>query len=214
MKPAEQAADFVGRALAQGRSRDEVAGALRAAGWAEAEVARAMASWAEGGFSPPVPRPRSYVSAREAFVYGVLFVALGFATWHMVELGSALIGMWFAKDNFDDRAYLEGYRLSQLRWSIAVLIVTVPLFLWLNRRQAKAMAADPASRRSAIRKWVGYVTLFLSLLTMAGNVVYAIYGLLDGNFTLQFAAEVALVMVVAGLVFLYYRLEAEDADAT
>ena len=172
-----------------------------------------MASWAEGGFSPPVPRPRSYVSAREAFVYGALFVALGFATWYIVDLGSALIDMGFAEDGKEDE-YYEGYRLSQLRWSIAILIVTVPLFLWLNRRQGKAMAADPASRRSAIRKWTGYFTLFLSLLTMAGNVIYAIYSLLDGDFTLQFAAKVTLVMVVAGLVFLYYRLEAEDADAT
>lgn len=212
MKPAEQVADFVGRALEQGRSRDEVAGALRGAGWAEAEVARAMGSWAEGGFSPPVPRPRSYVSAREAFVYGALFVALGFATWYIVDLGIVLIDMWFDRDGTD--YYSDSYRLRELRWSIAVLIVTVPLFLWLNRRQAKAMAADPASRRSAIRKWTGYFTLFLSLLTMAGNVIYAIYSLLDGDFTLQFAAKVTLVMVVAGLVFLYYRLEAEDADAT
>jgi Domain of unknown function (DUF5671) len=212
MKPSELLGDFFGRALASGQSRNDIAAALRSAGWMETEVARAMEAWADVDFAPPVPRPRSYVSAREAFVYGTLFTALAFAVFYINSLGFALIEQWLAEPS-DNDTWRSNSLTREIRWSIAFLVVTVPLFLWLNRRQALAIGRDPASKRSALRKWFGYVMLFFALLGLAGALVTTIYTLLDGEMTLRFALKAGLVLVTAGLTFVYYRGQTEDADA-
>jgi hypothetical protein len=211
MRPADQVTEFVGKALALGRPRSEIAQVLRQAGWQESEVTRAMRAWAESDFSPPVPRPRSHVSAREAFVYGLLFTALCFAVFHINSLGFSLIDLWL--EEADPDGYATQWARSNIRWAVAVLVIVVPAFLWVNWRQAQSMAKDPAKQRSAVRKWFGYVTLFLAALGLAGDLVYTIYALLNGDMTLQFLLKAGLVLVTLGVVILYYRLETEDADA-
>lgn len=211
MKPADQLAEFVGNALTMGRSRADTAAALEQAGWSPGEITRAMAAWADSSFTPPVPRPRDTVSARDAFGYLVLFTALAFSIWHINSLGFDLIDRLYQDEATD--IYVRTYSLQSLRWSIALLVVSVPLFLWLNRRLALAMQADPARRRSALRKWFGYITLFLATLGLAGDAVATIYALLSGDLTLQFILKAALVLLTVGLVFLYYRMETEAADA-
>lgn len=212
MKPADQLAEFVGQALSQGKARDEIAAVLDQAGWSQGETARAMAAWADSSFSPPVPRPRDTVSARDAFGYLVLFTALAFSVWHINSLGFALIDRLYLTDQ--TATYIRAYSLESLRWSIAVLVVSVPLFLWLNRRLGLAMQADPARQRSALRKWFGYMTLFLAALGLAGDAVATIYALLSGDLTLQFTLKAALVLLTAGLVFAYYRIETGAANAS
>jgi MFS family permease len=211
MKPADQLIEFVGAALALGRPRDEIAAALRQADWQESEVTRALHAWAEGDFSPPVPRRRRHVSAREAFVYGLLFTALSVAVFQINSLGFSLIDLWL--EERDPDGYADQWVRSYIRWSIAVLVVVIPLFLWMNWRQAQGMAKDPGKQHSAIRKWFGYVALFLAALGLVGDLIYTIYTLLNGDATLQFLLKAGLVLVTLGVVFLYYRLETEDADA-
>ncbi|MHA7872854.1 MAG: DUF5671 domain-containing protein, partial [Hyphococcus sp.] len=60
--------EFVRDALAAGKSKPEIAAALKAAGWTDAQVEDALAGYADGDFPVPVPRPRRYGSAREAFL--------------------------------------------------------------------------------------------------------------------------------------------------
>ena len=210
MKPAEQLAAFVGEALRQGRSRAEIAAALNDAGWQDREVARALAGWAEGPFRPPVPRPQSHVSARDAFFYGLLLVALGTVVWFVNALGFDVINLAF-RDVNEDTSY--GYwRLSNIRWSVAVLVVATPALIWLDRRMAAEMRADPSRRRSAVARWFGFVTLFIALLVLAGDAVTVIHSVLNGEMTLRFALKAGLVALTAGLVLAYYRAAPEVRD--
>lgn len=208
MKPADQLADFVGAALADGRSRAEIAAALDAAGWSPSEVSAALGAWAETGFTPPVPRPRPYVSAREAFSYALTFVSLGMTAWHVVALGFQLVDAW-VPDPFDPR---ESVSAEAIRWSVSFLVVFLPLFLVLQRRLSLAVQADPAKRRSWVRVWIGYITLFIASVTLAGDLIGTIYALLDGELTLRFALKAGLLGAVAGVVFLYFRREMEAGD--
>lgn len=206
MKPNEYLADFVARALAAGQGRDEIAAALQQAGWQASDIRRALAAWGDTALGLPVPRPAAHVSARDAFFYGLMFTALAILVWHIDALGFDLIDRVFgAGDDY-------GWRTRSIRWSIAVLIVVVPLFLWLNRAEAARLRDDPGQTRSAIRKWFAFVTLYLAALGMAGDLVATVYALLNGDLTLQFAAKAALVLLTAGLVFLYYRSDLRQGD--
>ena len=206
MARSDELADFVRTGLAAGRAPDELAGALGQAGWGPREVADALNAWAPGPAGmPPVPRPRPYVSAREALVYGLLFLLLGSICWHVAMLGFRIIDSLLP-----EIGELYPPPASSMRWNIATLIPTVPLFLWLNRRVATATAGDPSQRRSLVRKWFASITLLLAALALLGDVVAVVYALLDGELTLRFVAKAALIAVIGGLAFAYYRDELDE----
>jgi hypothetical protein len=210
VKPAEQLAKFVGEALGQGRSRADIADALKDAGWQDREVAVALTAWADNSFQPPVPRPQSHVSARDAFYYGLLLVALGTVVWFVNTLGFDVINLALVENYESSRD--GNWRLSRIRWSVAVLVVATPALIWLDRRIAAEMRADPSRRRSAVARWFGYITLFIALLVLAGDAVTVIHSVLNGDMTLRFALKAGLVAVTAGLVLAYYRAAPELRD--
>ncbi|MBS9717455.1 DUF5671 domain-containing protein [Pseudohalocynthiibacter aestuariivivens] len=207
MRPADQIAVFVHDALAAGRSRDEISEALAKAGWAPNEISDSLNAWVDSDFSPPVPRPRAYVSAQEAFFYGLMFAALGMTAWHLTTLSFNLIDRWLP-DPSDIRP--ASYALGQMRWSIASLIVFAPLFLILNTRATRETRVDPGKSRSGVRKWFGYITLFIASISLLGDLMYAIFALLSGDLTLRFIAKSIVVAVVAGIIFFYFSKETNE----
>lgn len=209
MKASDQLASFVYDALNAGRSRDDIATALSDAGWSTAEIRDALGNWADTEFTPPVPRPRPFVSAREAFLYGLMFVSLAMVAWHLSTLLFYLIDRWIP-DVSDNYPY---YGRSGMRWSISSLIVFFPLFAILNQRANRGIRANAGRRRSGVRKWFGYITLFLAALALLGDLIFVIYALLSGDLTARFIAKAAVVAAVAGLIFFYFKADmTEDAD--
>lgn len=154
-----------------------------------------------------MPRPRAHLSAREAFVYGLMFIALAMTVWHITALSFSLIDRWLPEPG--TTAY-PGYTIRGMRWSIAALITFAPVFFLLNARTERATRTDPGRRRSAVRKWLAYVTLFCAVVALLGDLAYVIYALLNGDLTLRFALKAGVVAVVAAAVFGYFRHIAED----
>lgn len=205
MAVSKELSRFTRDALSAGKSRDEIATALTASGWSASEVSDALSAWADTPFAPPVPRPESTVSARDFFIYALMFGVLLFGAIHLVLLLNHLI----------DRAFDDaGYRSSHgIRWAIAVLVVTAPTYLWLTARERGKLAADPALYRSAIRRWMTYLTLLGASGVLLGDLVSVIYAFLSGDFTLQFLAKALVVGAVSGLIFLYYLGDIRKGDA-
>lgn len=209
MRPSDQLAQFVQASLSAGHSRDAIRDALTRAGWTGAEVSAALDAWADDSFIPPIPRPRPFVSAREAFLYGLMFIALAMTAWHLVALSFYLIDRWLPEVN--DMLYATG-SVQGMRLSIASLIVFLPLFVFLNSRLQQAASKDPGRRRSLVRKWFGYVTLFLASMALLGDLIAVLYALLNGDLTARFAAKTLVVAAVAGMIFVYFRGEMDDEE--
>lgn len=198
----EDLTDFVKTALASGLPRTEIDATLQKAGWTRAQVREALASFAEIEFPVPVPRPRPYLDARDAFIYLVLFSTLYMTAYH---LGALLFAIIHA--SFPDPAEpyeLRTYRRSSMRWSMASLIVAFPIFLYMSRLVGRDIAADPNKRRSQVRRWLIYMTLFVAAGVIIGDVVTLIYNLLGGEITIRFTLKVLVVAGIAGSVFWYY----------
>lgn len=210
MRPSDQLCQFVRQALGAGRSRDEIRVALSGAGWTEGEIFAALQAWAEGSFLPPVPRPLPFVSGREAFLYGLMFLALVMTSWHLVALSFNLVDRWIPDVN-SVTGTMDTVR--QMRWSIALLMVFLPLFIILHLRTHHATRIDLGLRRSLVRKWFCYITLFLASVALLGDLIAVIYALLNGDLTLRFAAKTAAVAAVAGVVFVYFRGEMDEPES-
>src|SRR5262245_55651514 len=77
---------FVHDALAKGATRDEIRSALKSADWQDDEIDGALRSYADVKFVVPVPRRKPYLSAREAFMYLVMFVCLYISAFNLGAL--------------------------------------------------------------------------------------------------------------------------------
>jgi len=195
---------FTRAALAKGIGRDEIADTLRRAGWAEHDIKAAMDAFAEVAFPIPVPRPKPYLSAREVFVYLILFAALYGTAF---SIGSLLFELINRK--FPDPLWQTSIQMSNnnIRWDMAWIIVAFPLFMLTFRSVNRAITADPTKRASRPRKWLTYLTLFFAGACLIGDAATLVYNLLGGELTIRFVLKVATIAVMAGGVFTFFLSE-------
>jgi hypothetical protein len=195
--------DFVRDSLAKGLSRAQIETVLGRAGWDGDQIKGAVGGFADLEFPVPVPRPKPYLSAREAFMYVVLFSMLYVSTFN---LGSLIFD--FINQAFPDpamRAYANGgYVRESMRWSISSLIVAFPLFLYVSRFINRAIRVDSRKRGSKVRFNLTYLTLFIAGSCLIGDVIVLIYNFLGGELTVRFVLKALTIGAIAGPVFGYY----------
>ena len=214
MAVSEDLVVFVRDALARGQSRGAIADVLQKAGWTAEQTRAALAAYAEIEFPVPVPRARPYLSAREAFIYLVLFGTLYASAYSLGSLLFDLINVQFP-DPAEAGAYgsAEFVRAS-IRWAISTLVVAFPVFAYTSWITSRALQRDPTKRASKIRRWLTYWTLFVSSGVLIGDLTTLVYNLLGGEATFRFLLKVIVVGAIAGTAFTYYvrDLRAEEQE--
>ncbi|MFA6603974.1 MAG: DUF5671 domain-containing protein [Patescibacteria group bacterium] len=196
----EDLKQFIKSALTEKIPRPDIKKALSQAGWAEEEIVSAIGAFAEIDFPIPVPRQRPYLSAREAFIYLLLFACLYWSAWSFGTLLFDFINHWIP-DKLSQYYQLD---IFGVRTSIASLIVAFPIYFWLTTLTIRWISRDPEKKSSKVRKWLTYLTLFVAASIIIGDLITLIYNLLAGELTLRFILKVLAVMLIAGLIFGYY----------
>ena len=95
MAAGDELLDFVRDALGRGVPRVQIEDALRKGGWTTDQIRGALNAFAEIDFPIPVPRARPYLSAREAFIYLVLFGTLYASAFNLGSLAFDFINRAF-----------------------------------------------------------------------------------------------------------------------
>lgn len=204
---------FIREALNRGEKRDRISSALIAAGWTEKEVTAALGDYAESDLGLAVPKPRAYVSAREVFLYLVLFILLGVVAWNLGSLLFALIDTAIVDDLDEDYGgYFFVARETQIRQAIAGLVVGGPLFGWLALNIRRQRRNNPAMQRSRVRKWLTYITLTIAACTLIGDAISLVYSFLNGDLSTRLLLKLLVVAALAGSVFFYFIRDAEEGD--
>ena len=204
---------FVRDALAKGVPRQDIETALAAAGWPPEQSRDALNAYADIAVPVPVPRPRSYLSAREAFLYLLLFTTLYVAAWNLGSLLFDLINRAFPDPA--DNAFAVGRLGASIRWSTASIIIAFPMFLYVARYLGQDLARSPVKRLSAVRRWLTYLTLFIAASVLSGDMITLVYNMLGGELSIRFALKVLVAAVIAGTIFGYYLhdLRREEQEA-
>lgn len=142
--------------------------------------------------------PRS--TARDVFSH-----LLGIVTLYVAVISFTTLCFQYINVKFPD--LLVSYYLNELdiiRQAMAGLIVVWPVFIlmsWLIQRDIKA---DPTKHDIGIRKWLLYLTLFVTAITIIVDLVTLINVFLNGEITTRFILKVGVVLAVAITVFWYY----------
>lgn len=148
----------------------------------------------------PTTQPRSH--AKDVFLNLASMITLYSAAAALLNLLFTVINKAFPQVN---QYYYGYYSTSSISFPVATLIIVFPLyilFMWLIERD---LAGSLEARSSGIRKWLIYITLFISGGLVAGDLVAVVYYFIDGQeLTSGFLLKVLSILVVAGAVFWYY----------
>jgi hypothetical protein len=204
--------EFVGLALGRGVPRADVEEVLHGAGWSRDQVQSALGSYADVSFPIPVPKPKAYLSAREAFLYLLLFGTLYISAFNVGALVFHFINQIFPDASVRGHAI---YERQAVRWALSSLIVSFPVFAYLSMSIERSVRADPAKRRSNVRRWLMYLTIFVAASVIIGDVMSLIYNALGGELTIRFVLKALTIGTIAGMTFSYYLsdLRLEDTNA-
>ncbi len=131
-----------------------------------------------------------------------LYISLGF-----------LLGLLFGIINLKFPDATEGYwaiesASSAVRLGIAMVIVFFPTYLVLTRLVNKLRRSEKNSSYLNLTKWLVYLSLLIGGGVLLGDLVAVIMTFLEGDVTLRFIFKALAVLVVVGLAFHYYILDA------
>jgi hypothetical protein len=196
---------FVKEALQSGKSKSEIAKVLKSAGWASAQTTSALNAFADESFSIPIPKPRPSLSARDAFLYLVMFSTLYYGAWNLGNLLFIFVERAFPEPT-DNLYRFNGFWDNQ-RWSTAAIIIAFPVFFYVAYYIGQQIKLNPFKRLSSIRRWLTYITLFIAATALLSDVTTLVYNLLGGDLKIRFILKVLIVAAIAGTGFTYYLLD-------
>jgi len=190
---------FVKESLEKGQNRAAIEQALLQAGWQDEEVKNALAAFADVQFPVPVPRPKPYLQAREAFLYLISFIALYITAFSFGALLFAFIDKFFP-----DPIAFQNSLSRGLTTAIASIIIAFPLYLFMMWRLTQAEVKDPERRESKVAKWLTYITLAVAAAIIIGDLIAIVSSLLSGEFTVRFILKAFTILTITGSIFGYY----------
>jgi len=117
----------------------------------------------------------------------------------------ALINLAFSIINYAYPDALAGYfTASSVAWPISILIILVPILYVLEWLIDRDIARMPEKKEIWVRRWRIYLTLFLAVVLVAGDLIALINTYLNGEITARFIWKVVAILLVAGNIGKYY----------
>jgi len=107
----------------------------------------------------------------------------------------------------DPLAYFADPYASTVRLAMATLVVLAPVTVALVYLIRRTIMEDRSREHLWVRRWAIMLTLFIAGATVAVDLITLLTTFLGGEITVRFVLKVAVVLLVAVLVFLHFLAE-------
>ena len=144
-------------------------------------------------------KPKHHFSPKSFFLHIGALVSLYASVALFLTLVYGIITL-----SVGESYYIPG-TLSSIRFGVAGVIVAFPLYIVLSRFLGNMYRDDKHTIHSLVKKWAGFLTLFLAGIALAIDLMVTIFTFLEGDTTLSFILKALAVLIVFGSVF-YYQL--------
>lgn len=148
--------------------------------------------------------------AFDAFLNLLSLITLGWLAHAFGAVCFQLINKYLG----DLNSYISSasYYGGLLKYGIASLIVITPVYFLAINLLHRSYKKGELSHDSGIYKWLTYLMLLVSSLTIIGSVIALITNFLDGNYTLPFILKMITVIAIASTIFGYYLYDLRRKD--
>ena len=102
------------------------------------------------------------------------------------------------------RTYYHDPFSGAISFSMASLIILVPIYIWLTRILTQDIRKNPQKKEIGIRRWLLYITLLISGFVLAGDLIALVNNFLGGELSIRFFLKVLVIFAVIGSAFAYY----------
>jgi hypothetical protein len=151
-------------------------------------------------------------TAKDFFLYLASFAALYASAISLISLLFTIINKAFP-DNLTN--YYFGYDpySAGMRMAIATLVIIFPVYLFLASYLNRYLRANPDRKDIPVRKWLTYLTIFITSITLVTDLIVLVNTFLGGEITSRFTLKVLAVLLVAGSVLWYYLYDLRKSFA-
>ena len=138
--------------------------------------------------------------AKDFFLYLFTFGLLYYSTIALITLLWQYVNYFFpGANNFD--YYYDGLS-GPMRFAVASLIILVPIYLIVSKWLTKDLDRYPEKKDLWVRRWLIYITLFVTAITIVVDLVTILNQFLSGDLVIQFGLKALSVFIVAAAVFM------------
>jgi hypothetical protein len=108
-----------------------------------------------------------------------------------------------------DYYYTVESATNTIRFSVAILIVFFPVYLWLTRTVNQIRRQEEGVYLTLTR-WAIYLSLLIGGAVLLGDLVAVINGYLNGELTIRFFLKALVVAITISAAFYYYLKDAQN----
>ena len=137
---------------------------------------------------------------RDVFLHLLAIVTLYWSAVTFVTLVWQYINYFFP----DILNYYPASFNEPMRFAVSSLFIVFPIFILVSWYLNKIYTREAVVRESKIRKWLLYLTLFITSLIIIGDLITVINTFMGGEITARFILKAFSVLLVAGVVLGYY----------
>ena len=138
---------------------------------------------------------------RDVFLHLLAMVTLYWSAITFVTLLWQFVDYFFP-DNLN--YFYPSISTDVIRFSISSLVIVFPVFILVSWYLNKIYAKEAQVRESKIRKWLIYLTLFITALFIIGDLISVINTFLSGGTTTSFILKALSILFVSAIIFGYY----------
>jgi len=149
---------------------------------------------------------------RDVFLHLLTIVTLYWSAISFITLLWQYINYFFP-DVLNRYVYSTGFS-GPIRFAVSSLIIVFPVFILVSWYLNKIYNREAQVRESKIRKWLIYLTLFITSLVIIGDLISTINTFLGGEITTRFVLKALSVLLVAIVIFWYYLDDVRRETAT
>jgi hypothetical protein len=132
------------------------------------------------------------------------FLHLGAVLALYISAG-ALINLAFSIINYAFPDALAGYfTASSIVWPISILVILVPILYALEWLIGRDISGMPEKKNLWVRRWRIYLTIFLTIALIGGDLIVLINTYLNGEVTARFVWKIVAILLIAGSIGKYY----------
>lgn len=139
----------------------------------------------------------------------VFLFLLAMVTLYLSAAGVLMLIWGLAQAWFPDPAlsYDYGGDSGPVRAGISMAVVSFPIFLYLAAQLRRRSRSGEVPPGSPLRAAFVYVNLFVVAVAAVITLMVSVNAFLNGDLTPRFGVRAGGVLLIAGLLYLYYRSE-------